>query len=52
MPTVLINVSPQTMKDVSLLIADAVTGYETEYGEIKTAFTKLRAANAGRKKNN
>lgn len=44
--TVILNVSPQTAKDISLALAEAVAKHEKEYGEITTRYSKSLAGHA------
>jgi len=41
-PTVLLRISPQTAKDLSIILSDTVTKYEEIYGVLTTDFTKMR----------
>ena len=45
----ILSISPQTAKDISLAMADAVVKHEKEYGEIITPYTKRLAASVGQK---
>ena len=38
----IIAVSPQTLKDISLLINDQIAKYEKDFGELKTPFTQTK----------
>lgn len=42
-PIAVIQMSPQTMKDLSLLVTHQIAVYEAEWGEIETEFTRRRA---------
>ncbi len=39
----MLSLSPQSAKDLSILLNDAITNYERTYGEIVTDFTMNRA---------
>ena len=41
-PVAAVALSPQTLKDLSLLLADAMVLHESEYGQVQTPFTKRR----------
>ena len=41
-PVAVVQMSPQTAKDLYLLLRDSVQGYEKEWGEITTAFSRSR----------
>lgn len=43
-PVALIVVSPQTMKDMALVLSDQVAAHEKKFGEIHTPFTQNREA--------
>jgi hypothetical protein len=45
-PVASISCSPQTVKDISLMLNDVVADYEKEYGNIHTVYTKQREAAA------
>jgi hypothetical protein len=40
-----VTLSPQTLKDLSLVLSDTVGRYEKEFGKIETPYTRRRAAN-------
>lgn len=42
-PTAVVALSPQTLKDLSLLIAPAIVEWEAEFGEIKSPFSVERS---------
>jgi hypothetical protein len=42
-----VSISPHTLKDIALLLSDAVANYEREYGELVTPYTRRRAAERG-----
>ncbi len=41
-PVAMIQISPQTAKDLSLLLAETVAAHEREWGVIRTEYTKAR----------
>ncbi len=43
-PAVIINVSPQTLKDLSIVLAEQVAGHEKLFGPIVSPFTRGREA--------
>lgn len=43
-PQVIVTLSPQTIKDLSIVTAGAVKAWEEQFGEIVSAFTKERGA--------
>jgi hypothetical protein len=43
-PVVEVVVSPQSMKDFAVSVADAIAQYEKEFGVIETAFTRRKAS--------
>jgi hypothetical protein len=47
-PVAVVSVSPQTLKDMWLLIGDSVERYEKEFGQLTTPYMKRRAAASGR----
>jgi len=47
--TVVVSVTPQTLKDFSLIIPGILTAHEKEFGEIITPFTKRLEADKAKK---
>jgi hypothetical protein len=45
-PVVVIQMSPETAKDLAILLTERVAVHEKAWGEISTEFTKLRASEA------
>jgi len=43
-PVVEINMSIMTIKDLSIILSEFVSQYESQFGEIETDFTRLKAA--------
>jgi len=43
----IVSVSPHTLKDMLLLLGDALANYERDYGELVTPYVKRRAAERG-----
>ena len=43
-PTAMVQMSRQTLKDLSLITAKVVSDIEKEWGEIETGFTRKLAA--------
>lgn len=39
-----ISVSPMTLKDLSILVNKAVADWESEWGEIETPYSRMRAS--------
>jgi hypothetical protein len=40
-PTVIITTTAQTLKDLYILLSQVIPKYEADYGEIKSAFTRM-----------
>ena len=47
-PIAVLQVSPQSAKDLCLILKEAVEGYERVWGEIHTDFTRQQAAAAAK----
>lgn len=43
-PIASLSLSPQSAKDLSILLAEAVSQYESKHGEIRTDFTLARTS--------
>lgn len=43
-PTVILNMSAATAKDLAVVVADVIEKYEAEFGVIETEFTRIRKA--------
>ena len=42
-PVAAVSMAPQLIKDLSLILSEAVREYEEEFGEVQTSYTKHRA---------
>jgi hypothetical protein len=49
LPVMLVSVSPQTLKDLSLLLPGILAAHEEEFGEIVTPYTKRLEAEKTKK---